>query len=241
MGLWKDIYDILKTQPEVQKMVEEAMLSFMKGKLFKKAAPTRQERITHLKQFIPQVVHDDFSKKFTDLLHFFGVLLATIVESTYASTRGCIVSKLFLPDYVVYFPVISEELSLRKLIAKSNKAAMRALVRKDGNYYAFYAVKPKNNKPTNLQQLREKLTTIARENPINGEESTFVDWLNENDYETISLGGIGQHPNTQAFRFVPTENIPRSDKGALFLDFTDQSIKKSIANDLLEILDFNRV
>lgn len=240
MGLWKDIYGILKTQPEVQKMFEEAMLSFMKGGLFKRK-PTRQERITHLKQFIPQVAHDDFSKRFTDLLHFFGVLLATIAESTYASNRGCIVSKLFLPDYVVYFPVISEELSLRKFISKKKKEAIRALVRKDRNYYAFYAVKPKNNKPTNLQQLREKLTTIAHENPLKGEESTFVDWLNENDYETISLGGISQHPNTQAFRFVPIENISDSDKVALFLDFTDQSIKKSIANDLLEILDFNRV
>lgn len=132
MGLLKDIYDVIASQPAAKKMIDEAVLGLLKGGGIFATKPTRAQRKANLKSLVPQLTKDDFSSNFEDLLAFFGALLGLIVETAYAAERGCLVSKLFLPGYHFYFPVASTEPSLKKLTLKSPKHEFRALANSDG-------------------------------------------------------------------------------------------------------------
>jgi len=235
MGLLKDIYDIIASQEEPKRMLEKAVVDFLKGGLFRKV-PTRQERKEKLKPLIAQLTDDTFASKFESQRAFLGALTGMIVECVYTVARGCVIDKLYLPGYVFYFPPMSKEPSLRPFSIDKGQESFYSLKFDDNTDYEFYAIKLAANQEPTADSVRAKLAEIVESNPSRGEQQSLLDWLSTKSITFVPVLGVSQHATTSAYRYLPTTRSILGQSVQLPLNFADKSTKASLKaalNDLL--------
>ncbi len=232
MGLLKDIYGIIASEPKAKQQIEKAVLKFLRGGFW--AAPTRQGRKDKLEPLIAQLTKDDFSSRFEDPLAFFGALLGMIVETVYTAGRGCLIEKLFLPGYRFYFPAPAKEPSLRLHKPLLGKDAYWGLDNQDKSKYIFYAFKKGDGGQVDISKAGAKLTEIALANPIIGEAAAFTKWLRDEGHEVTRLFGISRQSDTAALHYLSDSDW----ENYLSLNYTDKTTKASVADELTAVLKF---
>lgn len=235
MGLLKDIYDIISSQPEPKRLLEKAVADFLKGGFFR-SEPTRQERKDKLTPLIAQLTDDTFSSKFESQLAFLGALTGMVVECTYTAGRGCIIEKLYLPGHIFYFPSIAKEPSLKAFSIDKGQENFYSMTYEDKTEYVFYALELSESEQSSAVAIKTKLSELAQSNPINGECQSLLEWLGSTGTETIPVLGISQHTTTGAFRYLPTTRSILGQSLQLPLNFSDKSTKASLEVALNNLL-----
>lgn len=249
MSLASELLKIISNNPEAKKAIDSAVAKIVKGTFWARlfnVRPTKQERIDRIKSLLPELIKENFSNRFEDSLSFFGVLLGSVVESTLAVSRGCILEKFFLPDYHFYFPVPGREPSLGAYAGKNDPyyalEVERAKPPEPAKIYRFYAFKTSDDNGkalTTLTALRAKLDEIAKNPSLSGEETDFLNHLRSISVEPEYFNGIAQAKGTQTIYFRPalmTAHLP------LVLKLNDsESTKATIVGDLKDVLKFVRV
>ncbi len=233
MGLLKDIYDIISSQPEPNRLLEKAVADFLKGGFFR-PEPTRQERKDKLRPLIAQLTDDTFSSNFESVLAFLGALTGMVVECTYTAGRGCIIEKLYLSDHIFYFPSIAKEPSLKAFSINKGQENFYSMTYKDKTDYVFYALLSESEQ--SRVAIKNKLSDLAKSNPTKGECQSLLEWLSSNGTKTIPVLGIAQHTETGAFRYLPDTTSIFGQSVQLPLNFSEKSTKASLKVALNELL-----
>ncbi|WP_018079116.1 hypothetical protein [Thiobacillus denitrificans] len=235
MSLLKDIYDIIASEKAAKMLLDKKITEFLKGGLFKKE-PTRQERKTKLKPLIDQMTNPNFSSEFSSQLAFLGALTGMIVECTYTAARGCIVEKLYLPDHALYFPSTAGDPSLGRYAIEKGKEQLYALKNEDKTDYIFYAIHLPVGGEIEAADIAKVLADIAESNPIKGERQALLDWLENSGIKATAVVGIGQHVDTNAFRYVPTQRSIFGQSEQLPLNFSDKATMNVLQKTLTDLL-----
>lgn len=236
MGWLKDVYDIINNEPEAKAAMQKQLLKFMKGSSAKNS--TIDDQIEKQKLLISSITESGYSNKFTELIDYFGVLLATIVGTTYLKHRGCTIRNFYCSEYHLYFPSPAEEPNMLKgNLKKHNEKARGLRIGVSGDVYTFYAFKSGGAK-INLEIMNKQLTDIVRKSQAS-ETELFLKVLKDMECPVIALQGIAQKAGEQRFWFVPESSYKESQ---MFLSFENpENIKQWLAEDLQKILDFQLI
>ena len=108
MGILRDIYDIINKEPKAKAAIQDQLLKVMKGG-WRAPKLTIGDQIDNQKLLISNITEPKFSTTFSELIDYFGVLLATVVGTTYLKHRGCIIRNFYCPEHHLYFPAPGEE------------------------------------------------------------------------------------------------------------------------------------
>jgi len=237
MGLLRDIYDIINKEPVAKAAIQDQLLQVMKGG-WRAPKLTIRDQIENQKQLISSITEAGFSTTFSELIDYFGVLLATAVGTTYLKHRGCIIRNFYCSEHHLYFPAPGEEPKVyRGKIKKTNETIRALTVGGTDNFYSFYAFQSKDNN-INLDKMRVELSNIVRKSEAS-EAETFLTYLKDNGFSVLELQGIVQKAEEQRFWFFPRSAWETTQINLSFENPED--IKKWLAEDLQETLDFQLI
>ena len=234
MGLLKDIWDILKSEPEVKKTIQDQLLKFLNPRVFAKK-PTLEERKQNFKLLILKLTEPNFSEKFEEKLDFYGALLAMIVETAYIKEKGCLIRNFYSENLLYYFPSPNSEPTLRKGETTDEKEKVRFIELEDKRKYIFYALKSDN---LDYKSLNSKLEKIVRRS--GNETKEFLEELKKDNVKVIELSAILKFNNHPGYKFF-TGIFSEKENEEIKLIFENPELtKKLIAEDLNELIEFSK-
>jgi len=233
MGLLIDIYNILDREKiiapirdRIRTIVESDQETLSIG-----------ERIENQRLLISDITETNFSTNFSEVIDYFGILLATVVETTYLKNRGCIIRNFYCSEYYMYFPSPSEDPSIVSGRHIKTDEKMRALSLGEDTFYCFYAFKS-DDREVDFDAMREKLSNIVRQGR-ESESGAFLSYLKGNGFSVLKVEGIAQKVEGNRFRFTRPTSWDIAEDGQIMLSFDNsEKIKIYLAEDLQEILNF---
>lgn len=234
MGLLKDIYDTILKDTRADSQIKNFINSLFKSK--KKL--NDKEKIQRHRDLVHRFTQDDFAEEFTDLLSYFGVVLAMIVETTYLKHKGVIVSNFYSSKYYFYFPAPEEETNLKPVEVKGTNEKGRGILFQNGSYYRFYAIE-KNSAGQDLNSLKQLIVKTIRDSTDNEIDALLKEFENSK-INCEWIVGIAQiEGKGQRYKFIP---ISFNETKDLQLSFSEpRETKEAILKDLNELLDFRLV
>jgi hypothetical protein len=242
VGIYKDIFDILKENPEVWKATAKTTRKALSETwlwLFPKRRSLETQEMD-LRTIVTQLTEKDFVGRFPDHLDYFGVLLATTAQIAYIKRHGVLVGDFYYPQGVLYFPVSSGELSLINDAQPVGGAPVRKLKVQDGNddgRYTFYVLLPEEKKPLpSFEDMCAWLDNLVKQQPPQGEEQAFTARLRTEGVWLFRLDGIAKRQQPLRLEFTPAQ-MGIVDLG---LSFTHgEQTRVAIKRDLERVLQFS--
>jgi hypothetical protein len=235
MSTIKDVFDILKENPEIAKKAGKFFTNIFSNHKNKKAD---KEVINDFKTLLAAIEDDDFEKEFTKKLDYYALLMGLIVKAVFVTDKGIVINNFYNPSFHLYFPPVADEPKLIKQ-AEGTKEERWMFGKDDGKAYHFHFFIANPEKIT-LTQLNSHLE-LALEKGEN-EEAAFISKLKEIEvYDYWCFGVTAIEDKTGIYRLY--QGIHNWD-GELdsynfgrFASPKSIQIKKQILSDIRYVLD----
>lgn len=178
MSLLKDMWDILKSDPDSRRWVKRNAKRVYD--VLTRRAPSVKEVLGQQRLFIEQLVDNQgFPEAFSSRRAYLEFVLCLIVRSVVAKERGVLISDLYLNNIIIYFPRPAEVVNLKKLDDSSGFLYPPIMGIK--REYSFYKVTGDYELTKILPTLRKDLDAVSVSARAKSEEDIFRESLKQYD------------------------------------------------------------
>lgn len=191
MGFVKDLWDILKDEPEARDWIKNNArnsFEYLKKKLFKKdSSLPLGEKIRRLKTITSELDNDGYPLSFRNRLTFLEFLLAQILVSTQACERGVLFSNFYNVKQLLYFPSPAGE---TRLVRNEDEYESNSQFEYESGTYKFYGISGTDtNKFVELQKI---LDSVVKERRFKPEKELFEERMIQKEKELgrFSIEGL---------------------------------------------------
>lgn len=238
MCIVKDLYDILKEEPEVRDWIKKnakKLLWSLWGR-FTRREPTINDVLAEIKTCIDQLPNDAFTGKFRNHFSFLEFLFTMTVRLLGAKERGVLISDFYAPNRIIYFPLSTDNKKFERheTGVSSYSGFVLRVTPMRRYYYYFYAITGNYGKQ-DFPKLREMLDDVVRTRKGEPEQKIFEQKLKEIGLGLQRLEILNFNKSKGVYSFLEMFNS----KDEIILESKDPSrTRQAIAQDLTYLYDY---
>ena len=245
MGLLKDMWDILKDEPEVRNWIKtnaKEAYHILKPYIGReKKHKSLREMQNQQTMIIPVIKEPEFPKKFSNRLSLLEFLLCQVVRSVESKERGMLIQDFYLDKHILYFPMSSYERKTfkRTFIFSYSYSGFITKVYKSAtpDYYKFYVIDGNYDRNKEFPKIKEILDKVVRRERQVSELEDFKKELDNLQLSLDPITGLYFFLRQQSFAFGYDRIHLEGAK--YFLSFEDpNTTRKRIYEDLIYLLNF---